>query len=199
MTLEPLLATIATRGRAEIERIRHDADAAVQARHAAAADAATRVEADHARLDPAVEHEARRRRSAGAVEVSRIRTTAAGSAWQAVHDELLGRLGTARSDPDHPEVLEHLLREALAVMPAPVSVRVHPADVEVAAALARRLCPDAYVQNDLDATGVELADDDGAVRVRCTLEDRLAAAEPVLRRHLNTMLRSERADDADAA
>lgn len=199
MNLQPLLASIAAQGRTEIDRVHHDADAAVHARLDAAADAAIRVEADHARLDPGVEREARRRRSTVAVEAARLRATAAELAWQAVHDEIRTRLGAARDQPHHPEVLRHLLTEALSVIPAPAAVRVHPADAEIAAALVPPLCPNATLRHDLDATGVELTDHDATVRVRCTLEDRLDATEPLLRRHLHTLLHNQRSDDADAA
>lgn len=199
MDLEPLLASIAAQGRAEIDRVRLDADATVHARHDAAEEAAVQAEAHHARVDPAVEHEARRRRSAGAIEASRIRATAGELAWRSVHHEICARLAATRADPDHAAILEHLLEEGLAVIPAPAAVRVHPADAEVAAVLARRLCPGAHLHHDLDATGVELADHAATVRVRCTLEDRLDAAQTVLRRHLDVMVRPERTGDADAA
>ena len=87
-------------------------------------------------------------------------------------------LAAFRGAASYPALFRSLLAESRAALPAARELRVDPRDLDLAMALAGEL----RVDPALDTWGgVELACDDGRT-IRNTLEERLANAEPLLRR-----------------
>jgi vacuolar-type H+-ATPase subunit E/Vma4 len=87
-------------------------------------------------------------------------------------------LAALRGAASYPELFRSLLDESRAALPAARALRVDPRDFDLAMTLAGEL----RVDPALDTWGgLELAGDDGRA-IRNTLEERLANAEPLLRR-----------------
>ena len=87
-------------------------------------------------------------------------------------------LADLRSTSEYPELFRALLAESRAALPAARRLRVDRRDFDLATPLAGGLDVDPVLDS---WGGVELASDDGRI-VRNTVEERLANAEPVLRR-----------------
>jgi vacuolar-type H+-ATPase subunit E/Vma4 len=162
--------------RAAAERASALEAAAVVAR---ARERATEVEAEQAAaaLRPA--------RAEAERELALARLAAAGTiraareeAFASVLADIRTRLGSVRDSDTYPQRLRALVNESRAALPAARELRVDPRDVELARSIAGELSVVATLDT---AGGVELVGDDGRT-VRNTFEERLANAEPLLRR-----------------
>ena len=172
-----------------------DADRARAAEEAAAAAAAV---VDDARRDAnALEAEladagAAEGRAAAAHERALARLDAATGirsareeAFVSLISGIRAELATVRETSAYPELFHALVAESRSALPAASVLRVDPRDADLAGGLA----PGLRVEPTLDCWGgVELAGDDGR-KVRNTLEERLANAEPVLRERLAQRLK----------
>jgi len=189
MALHDLLAAIEAEATAEVARLRDGrhreagaiiADAERQARdlEAAAVAAAEREEreAGELRLTAARDHAAAGLRDAHE------------AAYQLIAAETRARLAAARDRDDYPAILAALLAEARAALPTATVVRVDPADEPLARGLLPGDSPVRVEATLRSAGGVEVADGAGT-RVRNTVEERLAAAEPALRALAGRLLR----------
>jgi V/A-type H+/Na+-transporting ATPase subunit E len=179
MALADLLRAI--EAEADAERARADRETAVEAAEIVerARDEAGALEAA---LTAAPETEAR-------AEAARMRALArldASSAVRSAREDAFGSLLTGiratlaalRGTDAYPALLEALLAESRAALPSARELRVDRRDADLALPLADGL----GVELTLDTWGgLELASDDGRT-IRNTLEERLANAEPLLRR-----------------
>jgi V/A-type H+/Na+-transporting ATPase subunit E len=165
----------AAEANAIVERARRDAQA-LEAELATAPERPARAEAERVRALARLE----------AVAASRSAGEAAFAATLAgVRAGLAAVRGTERYAP----LFRALLVESRAALPAARELRVDPRDVELAAPLAGGL----DVRSTLDTWGgLELASDDGRT-IRNTLEERLANAEPLLRRRFARRLTADEA------
>jgi vacuolar-type H+-ATPase subunit E/Vma4 len=172
---ERALADRATAAEADaiVERARREAQA-LEAELATTPEQPARAEAERLRALARLE----------AVEASRSAGEAAFAATLAgVRAELAG----VRGMDGYPALFRALLAESRAALPAARELRVDPRDMEFAASLAGGL----DVRPTLDTWGgLELASDDGRI-IRNTLEERLANAEPLLRRRFARRLWAE--------
>lgn len=156
-----------------IEQARSDA-VAVEAELAAAPELEARAEAAR-RLALA------RLAVAGAVRAARE------DAFISLRDALCDQLAGLRRSERYPAVFRALLHESRSALPGAEELRIDPRDADLAASLA----VDMRVVTALDTWGgVELADDRGRT-IRNTLEERLANADPLLRRRFAAWLASE--------
>ncbi|HYB86526.1 MAG TPA: V-type ATP synthase subunit E family protein [Streptosporangiaceae bacterium] len=181
MALPDLLAAIETEAAAETGRLR--ASRRVQA-DAILAEARQRARDLQAAAVAAAERE---ERQAGGLRLAAARATAAGrvrdaqeDAYQRIAQEVRERLRTVRGRDDYPAIMAALLDEARSLLPSASLIRVDPADEP----LARRLLagePRVQVEPTLRCAGGLEAADGRDARVRNTVEERFAAAEPALR------------------
>ena len=185
MSLTELLQAIEREAEEELERARAQAEAeAHQLRERARADAAALEERLARAGGRAARREAEAVRSAARLDAARVLRSAHEEAWRETAKALRRQLAAQPARPEWPRVLTALVEEARSALPAGVEAHVAPADVE----LAQRLAPDLRVLGDGDASGgVVLSTDDGR-RLDNTLDARLAAAEPLLRRRLAELL-----------
>jgi vacuolar-type H+-ATPase subunit E/Vma4 len=120
------------------------------------------------------------------------------AACQQILSDVRAELGAIRGRGDYPEILAGLIAEARDMLPACVTVRVDPADED----LARRLLhgdDKLRIEPVLSsAGGVEVADRAGTTAIN-TVEARLAAAEPFLRALIGGLLRDSPAGRAEQA
>ena len=180
MALPDLLAAIEAEAAAETARLRASRRAQADAILAEARQRARDLQA------AAVTAAERGERQAGVLRLAAARETAAGrvrdaqeDAYQRIGQEVRERLRAVRRRADYPAIMAALLGEARSLLPALSLVRVDPVDEP----LARRLLAGEQVRVEptLRCTGgLEAADGRGA-RVRNTVEERFAAAEPALR------------------
>jgi vacuolar-type H+-ATPase subunit E/Vma4 len=179
MALADLLHAI--EAEADAERARADRAAAAEAAAIVerARDDADRLEAT---LSAAPEMEAR----ADAVQLLALARLDASSALRSAREDAFGSLlggiretlAALRGTEAYPALLEALLDESRAALPSAHELRVDRRDAD----LARPLADGLAVEPTLETWGgLELASDDGRT-IRNTLEERLANAEPLLRR-----------------
>lgn len=199
MALHDLLAAIEAEATAEAARLR---DGRHREAGAIIADAERQARDLEAAAVAAAEQE---ERQAADLRLTTARELAAAglrdaheAAYQQIMAETRARLATVRERDDYPAILAALLTEARAALPAATLVRVDPADE----ALIRSLLPgDSPVPVEAtlrSAGGVEVADGEGT-RVRNTVEERFAAAEPALRALAGRLLGPGPDDDPRAA
>ena len=179
MALADLLRAI--EAEADAERARADREAAAEA---AAIVERARDEAGalEAALAAAPETEAR----AEAVHMRALARLDASSALRSAREDTFGSLlagmretlAALRGTEAYPALLEALLAESRAALPSARELRVDPRDADLALPLADGLGIEATLET---WGGLELASDDGRT-IRNTLEERLANAEPLLRR-----------------
>jgi len=174
---------LASNSRAEAEAILAEAEAAA----VALAEAPTlAAEATVAAEERAIVARARLR-AAQQVREARER------AWQDVRAALEERIVAVRLTPGYSGLLEQLVAECRAAAPDGSLLRVDARDEQ----LARELASDLEIEGTLTtAGGVELGTGEG-VTVRNTLEERLANAEPELRRRLGEVLAVARLEKAE--
>ena len=181
MALPDLLAAIEADAAAETARLHASRRAQAGAILAGARRQARDLQA------AAVAAAEREERQAGGLRLAAARETAAArvrdaqeDAYQRIAQKVRERLHSVRGREDYPAIMAALLDEARSLLPTVSLVRVDPADEP----LARRLLagePQVRVEPALRcAGGLEAADGRGA-RVRNTVEERFAAAEPSLR------------------
>ena len=184
MALADLLRAI--EAEADAERARADRETAAEA---AAIVERARDEAGalEAALTAAPETEAR----AEAVQMRALARLDASSALRSAREDAFGSLLTGiretlaalRGTDAYPALFEALLAESRAALPSARELRVDRRDADLALPLADGL----GVELTLDTWGgLELASDDGRT-IRNTLEERLANAEPLLRRRFAQM------------
>ena len=188
MALRDLLAAIEAEAAADIRRLRAE-------RHREAAAIVEDAERRAAELErSAIAAAEQAERAAGERRLMTARHAVAGqlreaqeTAYQQIARDVRAGVLAAREREDYPAILAALLHEARSALPAARNVQVAHAD-EV---LVRRLLRD---ESGLritvtlpDTGGVAVTDGTGAV-ARNTLEARLAAAEPELRRLVGRLL-----------
>jgi V/A-type H+-transporting ATPase subunit E len=191
MALRDLLATIEAEATADVARLRAErrqeaaAILAEAERHARELEAAALAEAQEQ------ERQAAQQTLAAARDASAHRVRAAQeAAYQQIDRDVRTQLETVRKRGDYPAILAALLAEACAALPAATLVRVDPADEPLARHL---LCGDEQLQVEATlhcAGGVEVTDGAGA-SVRNTVEERLTAAQPLLRALVGKLLGSD--------
>jgi len=181
MALPDLLAAIEAEAAGETARLRASRRGQAEAILAAARQQARDLQAAAVAAAEREERQAGGRRLAAARETAAARVRdAQEDAYQRIAQQVRERLRSVRGREDYPAIMAALLDEARSLLPAVSLVRVDPADEP----LARRLLagePRVRVEPALRcAGGLEAADGRGA-RVRNTVEERFAAAEPALR------------------
>jgi vacuolar-type H+-ATPase subunit E/Vma4 len=169
-----------------------EADAAAERARAsreAAAEAAAIVEQARAQaaelateLAAAPEGEARaeaeRMRALARMDASAAVRSAREEAFASLLAAIRAELAALRGAASYPELFRSLLAESLAALPEAHELRVDPRDLDLATTVVDEL----RVEPTLDTWGgLELACHDGRT-IRNTLEERLANAEPLLRR-----------------
>jgi vacuolar-type H+-ATPase subunit E/Vma4 len=189
MALHDLLAAIEAEATAEVARLR---DGRHREAGAIIADAERQARDLEAAAVAAAERE---EREAGELRLTAARDLAAAglrdaheAAYQLIVAETRARLAAARDRDDYPAILAALLAEAQAALPTATVVRVDPADERLARGLLPGDSPVRVEATLRSAGGVEVADGAGT-RVRNTVEERLAAAEPALRALAGRLLR----------
>ncbi|HEY7012905.1 MAG TPA: hypothetical protein VH480_09130 [Streptosporangiaceae bacterium] len=189
MALHDLLAAIEAEATAEVARLR---DGRHREAGAIIADAERQARDLEAAAVAAAERE---EREAGELRLTAARDNAAAglrdaheAAYQLIAAETRARLAAARDRDDYPAILAALLAEARAALPTATVVRVDPADERLARGLLPGDSPVRVEATLRSAGGVEVADGAGT-RVRNTVEERLAAAEPALRALAGRLLR----------
>lgn len=184
MALADILAAIRRETEDEIARVRAvaaDDIAAIEA-EADAAVAAAQEEAAHGR-DQAAQANADRIRNRALLAADRRLREAEEQVFQRALDQVRARLQDLTSTGRYRLVMETLVAESREMLPNAAILRVAPEDAELAGSLAAPF-GNWIVEPSLDGgRGVELATNDGRL-VRNTLEDRVARAEPHLRRLL---------------
>ena len=179
MALADLLQAI--EADAAAERARADREAAAEATaiveqaRAKAAELAAELAAepeDEARA------EAERTRALARMDASAAVRSAREEAFASLLAGIRAELAALRGAESYPELFRSLLAESRAALPEAHELHVDPRDLDLAMELAGEL----RVHPTLDTWGgLELACDDGRT-VRNTLEERVANAEPLLRR-----------------
>jgi vacuolar-type H+-ATPase subunit E/Vma4 len=189
MALADLLRAIEAEANAERARTERETAAEAAAIVEQARDDAGVLEAA---LTAAPETEAR----AEAVQMLALARLDASSAVRSAREDAFASLLTGiretlaalRGTDAYPALLEALLAESRAALPGARELRVDRRDSDLALPLADGL----GVEFTLDTWGgLELASDDGRT-IRNTLEERLANAEPLLRRRFAQMQTQER-------
>jgi vacuolar-type H+-ATPase subunit E/Vma4 len=189
MALADLLRAIEAEADAERARAERETAAAAAAIVARAREEAGALEAA---LTAGPETEAR----AEAVQLRALARLDASSALRSAREDAFGSvltgiretLAALRGTDAYPALLEALLAESRAALPSARELRVDRRDADLATALAAGL----DVKLTLDTWGgLELASDDGRT-IRNTLEERLANAEPLLRRRFAHVQTQER-------
>ena len=185
MSLTELLHAIEREAAQELETARAQARAeARELRERARAEAAE-LEERLARADAgAVRREADALRAAARQDAAQAVRSAHEEAWQEVAEALRGELAAQPDRPGWPEALTALVEEAHSALPAATEAEVLPRDVALVERVASGL---RVLATGRGWGGVVLSIDDGR-RLDNTLEARLAAAEPLLRRRLATLL-----------
>ena len=182
MTLVDLLAGLEAEAASETARLeaetREEADRIVEtARAEARALQEQAVRAGEAEL----RREAEQRRALARLAAAAAVREAREDAFREFLAEVRARLDALRGSSGYPSVLRALIRESRAALPAATTLRVDPRDERLAADLLGELDAELQLLTALEtAGGVELASGDGR-RVRNTVEERLANAEPALR------------------
>jgi vacuolar-type H+-ATPase subunit E/Vma4 len=179
MALDDLLRAI--EADAAAERARADRETASEA--AAIVQRARRQASElEAELSATPEAEARAEaegtRALARLDASRSVRLAQEEAFATLVNGIRAELSDLRSTSEYPELFRVLLAESRAALPAARRLRVDRRDLDLATPLAGGLDVDPVLDS---WGGVELASDDGRI-VRNTVEERLANAEPVLRR-----------------
>lgn len=185
---------IEVRAREEVARIMAEAEREAaatqqQARHTASLTTA----ADHARIV----HRAR-------LEAMQI----VGEAEQQIVEQALtqvkAHLAGLRASADYPDLLRHLLVDALAALQGslledePVHLYADPRDRTLLETMLRDLRLEPVVLYELETWGgVRATNPEDRITVDNTLESRLALATPMLKRHLPALLRQD-AEDSPA-
>lgn len=185
MALKDLLTAIEREAEEELEQVRAEARAEARAIRERGRDEAAREEERLARAgDEAVRREAQALRSAARQDAARTLRSGRERAWDDVAEALRRRLAAQADRPEWPAVLTALLEEARSALPAATRAHVRPRDVDVV----RRAAPDLRIIGDAAGPGgVVVAADDGR-RLDNTLDARLEAAAPLLRRRLADLL-----------
>jgi vacuolar-type H+-ATPase subunit E/Vma4 len=188
MALADLLSAI--EADADAERARADDETAAEAA-AIVARARDEARALEAELATATERparaEAERLRALARLDAVAATRSAGEAAFASTLDGIRARLAAVRRTDRYAPLWRALLAESRAALPAARELRVDPRDVGLATPLAGGL----DVRPTLDTWGgLELASGDGRT-IRNTLEERLANAEPLLRRRFARRLRAE--------
>jgi V/A-type H+-transporting ATPase subunit E len=181
MALEDILDAIRSEAEDEASRILGDATERAESvlAEARTASASREEELAHS-ADERIARERRRTVSLAVLEASRARRDAREEVFEAVIGKVSGVLRSLSDGEEYDDILERLLDEALAVLPDPERVEVHPADRErIERILAERgLAPSIDTTEDVwGGVGIRT---DGRI-VRNDLETRLRRAEPHLR------------------
>jgi vacuolar-type H+-ATPase subunit E/Vma4 len=181
MTLADLLQAI--EADAAAERARADREAAAEATaiveqaRAQAAELAAELAAEP---EGAAREEAERTRALARMDASAAVRSAREEAFSSLLAGIGAELAALRGAASYPELFRSLLAQSRAALPAARALRVDPRDL----GLARELAAGLRVDPVLDTWGgLELAGNDGRT-IRNTLEERLANAEPLLRRRV---------------
>jgi vacuolar-type H+-ATPase subunit E/Vma4 len=181
MALADLLQAIeadaaAERARADRETAA-EATAIVEQARAQAAELAAELAAEP---EGEARAQAERTRALARMDASAVVRSAREEAFASLLAGIRSQLDAVRGAASYPELFRSLLAESRAALPEAHELRVDPRDLDLATKLARGL----RVDTALDTWGgLELAGDDGRT-IRNTLEERLANAEPLLRRRL---------------
>ena len=184
MALADLLHTLQEEADAELAALEREARVEAASILATAQAEAKRL---HARMAEAGEAqagaEAQERRAAARLEAASRLRFAREQAYAMLRDELRSELAGIRVAGAYAAILAALIDEALDALPAATLLRIDARDADVAAELlARRSGAVPPIETALDTWGgVEVATQDGR-RVENTLEARLAARDPELRR-----------------
>ena len=192
MSLEVILASIESSGKAEIDRLRSEAESrARQILEAAERKAAiVREEARRAALWPAAAERARRLHQA---KLEALRTV--GEIRQQLIETMLletrRQLVELRADPDYALILRRLIAEALDALgeaelhDGRVVLEIDPRDELHIRSIVNELDLDLQVVSSLQGWGgVVVTSGDGRIVVNNTLESRLERATPFLRQDL---------------
>jgi vacuolar-type H+-ATPase subunit E/Vma4 len=140
---------------------------------------ASELEADlSARPEAEARAQADRARALARLDASGAVRLAHEEAFASVVTGVRGELAALRDTSGYPELFRALLAECRAALPAGRRLRVDRRDLGLATPLAAGLDVDPVLDT---WGGVELASNDGRI-VRNTVEERLANAEPLLRR-----------------
>ena len=185
MPLANLLAALEKEAQLELEQLESNSRAEAEAILSEARLAAIALaEAPTRAAEAAVMAEERAITARARLVAARRVREARERAWQDIHSALEERIAALRLTPGYSGLLGHLVTECRAAAPGGRRLRVDPRDEQFARAIAPDLEIDATLAT---AGGAELATGHG-VSVRNTLEERLANAEPELRRRLGTAL-----------
>jgi V/A-type H+/Na+-transporting ATPase subunit E len=179
MALADLLQAIEADAAAERARAAREAAAEAtaiveQARSQAAALAAELA----AEPEGEARAQAERTRALARMDASAAVRSAREEAFASLLAGIRAELAALRGTAYYPELFRSLLAESRAALPEAHELRVDPRDLDLAMELAGELRVDAALGT---WGGLELAGDDGRT-IRNTLEERLANAEPLLRR-----------------
>jgi len=179
MALADLLQAI--EADAAAERARADREAAAEATaiveqaRAQAAELAAELAAEP---EGEARAEAERTRALARMDASAAVRSAREEAFSSLLAGIRAELAALRGAASYPELFRSLLAESRAALPAARALRVDPRDLDLAMELAGGLRVDSVLDT---WGGLELAGHDGRT-IRNTLEERLANAEPLLRR-----------------
>jgi V/A-type H+/Na+-transporting ATPase subunit E len=179
MALADLLQAIeadaaAERARADRETAA-EATAIVEQARAQAAELAAELAAEP---EGEARAEAERTRALARMEASAAVRAAREESFASLVTGVRAELAALRGGASYPELFRSLLVESRAALPEAHEVRVDPRDLDLAMELAGELSVDPALDT---GGGLELAGHDGRT-IRNTLEERLANAEPLLRR-----------------
>ena len=184
MAVEDILAAIRSNGDAEINRIRAESGAAVEA-IVDEARAQSRTAEQEAASSFDVEAEEQRARIVNRAHLivdRRLRGTAE-DLYGEITAEVTARLSELRGTPQYREVFASLFAECRAVLPEARVIRIDPADVGLAEHLADATGDGGFVLDPSLETigGLQLATEDGRRQVGNTFESRLERADRALR------------------
>jgi vacuolar-type H+-ATPase subunit E/Vma4 len=199
MALEKLLASLETEAAAEAARLEAETEQeAARIVEDARAEALALAEQAARDGEEELRQEAEQRRASARLEAAAALREARESAFQDFLAEVRTRLADLRELPGYPATLRALVRESVAVLPTPATVRVDPRDEALVRELLDELGTKAEVSTTLASVGgVELASGDGRT-VRNTIEERLENAEQELRLLFGELLASRAGAEAQA-
>ena len=193
MALEDILKAMETEARAEIARVKAQAEAAAAEIVARAEDEAKLVKARQlATLMPRLQKECLRLLNAAQLaalrEMMEAREVLLGEAFAAVRREL----ARVREKSDYPRYLMRLLTEAMAELGNELCIVVNARDEALVHRLVVELGGRAQISTGLETFGgLEASTPDGRITVRNTLEARLDRSQRYLRRELASLLAAE--------
>jgi vacuolar-type H+-ATPase subunit E/Vma4 len=193
MGLEDILSAIERDALAEERRVAEEAEREVALLLEEARGEAARLEAEAlARARAEAAGRAARTLSQARQEVAGRMRAAEEAGVQAALAAARARLEPAREGPGYPRLLRAFLDLALAAVPDADEVAVDPRDEALARAALRSAGSAAKLATDIPTSGgAEARAEEGRVRARSTIEERLSRAEPHLRAEVGRTARED--------